>query len=99
MDADNIEEMLFGRDASHDFLEVATDDVLEDELLDNAEEDEPLWELEDSPMLMAANIDHEVERHIDLTATLLSQNQPPADSSTPSVRDRYFLSPTVCSWC
>jgi hypothetical protein len=99
MDADDIEEMLFGRDALQDLLEDATDDMLEDQLLDDSDDDEPLWELDDSPMLMTANnIDHEVERHIDLDTTgPPSEKQPPVDSSMLSVRDRYFSSSKVCS--
>jgi hypothetical protein len=99
MDADDIEEMLFGRDASQDFLEDATDDMLEDQLLDDSDDDEPLWELDGNLMIMAANnTDHEVERHINLNTTKLpSQRQPPADSSMPLVRDRYFLNSKVCS--
>jgi hypothetical protein len=98
MDTNDIEEMLFARDVSHEFLEDAASDVSEDEMLDGADDEELiLWGLEDSPMLMAVHTDHKVESHIDLTTIgLRSRKEPPAHSLSPPVRGRYCSSPTVC---
>lgn len=97
MNTDFIEEMLFGRDASPDFLENTISDASEDEMLDCADDYEPSWGLEDSPMLTPATTDHEpeVESHIDLNATGPPSPKSPGDSVLPPFHDRYFSNLTV----
>jgi hypothetical protein len=90
MNADEVEEMLFGRDASPDFLEDARCDASEDEILDCADDYEPSWGLEDSPMLTLATTDHEheMENHIDLNTT--GSPKSPVDNVAQPVHDRYL---------
>jgi hypothetical protein len=86
MNADDIEDMLFGLDASQDYPDDATDDS-EDEMLGAVDDEElTLWDVENSPLLMPATTDHEVEEHIslDIRETRMRQK---ADSVRP-LRDR-----------
>jgi hypothetical protein len=91
MDTDEIEDMLFGRDVSPEFLEDGISDEFEDEILDCADDYEPSWELEDSPMLTPATTDHDVvvESQINLNTTGPSSTESPAHSVLPPLRDRY----------
>jgi hypothetical protein len=98
MGIDEVEDMLFGRDVSPDFLADAINDEFEDEILDCADDYEPSWELEDSPMLTPATTDHgvEVESQINLSITGPSSTESPANSGLPPLRDRYSSMPRVC---
>jgi hypothetical protein len=97
MDADEVEDMLFGRDGSPDFFEGALNGESEDEMLDCADDYDASWELEDSPMLTPATTDHEfeLESHTDLNTTGPRSPKSPAGCVLPPVRDRYFSELTV----
>jgi len=91
MDADDIEDLLFGARVSPALFDDIASDISEDELLDEADVDElNPWHGADSPLLMPAYADPEVEEYMDLTTA----QQPPASKkqcapgSTQSARDR-----------
>jgi hypothetical protein len=84
MDVDDIEDMLFGLDASQDCIDDATDDS-EDEILGAVHDEElTLWDAGSSPILMAASTDREVEEYIDINVERMQHK----DDSKRPVRDR-----------
>jgi hypothetical protein len=71
MDSDgmHLEDMLFGLDAPGSDHEEAASDNTDDEMLEDADDEDPnLWDLDDEPLLMPGTTDHEVEEHTDLMA-------------------------------
>jgi meiotic recombination protein SPO11 len=86
----DIEDMLFGPDAlcnNHDFAS----DVSEDEILDDAEDDEPsLWDLQDGPLLTPILTDREGEEHCGHTAqSLISRDEQVLPDSMRPARARW----------
>jgi hypothetical protein len=74
---DDIEDMLFGTDASHDYFQDASEDS-DDDMLDDGDDDElNLWDVEDSPLLTPATIDNEVEEQIDVLETATQRKDNP----------------------
>jgi hypothetical protein len=62
MDAEDVEDMLFGLDASQDDLEEAASDISDEDMLDGAEADEEtLWDLENDAVLTPATSDCRME--------------------------------------
>jgi hypothetical protein len=62
MDAEDIEDMLFGLDASQDDLDGAASDISDEYMLDDAEGDEEtLWDLENDAVLTPATSDCQME--------------------------------------
>lgn len=91
MYANDIEDLLFGAGTSPALFDEVASDSSEDQLLDEADADElNPWHSADSPLLMPAYADGEVEKYMDLTTA----QQPPASKeectpgSTRSARDR-----------
>jgi hypothetical protein len=80
MDADEVEDMLFGRDGSPDFFEGA---------LNGESEDSPML----TPA--TTDHEFELESHTDLNTTGPRSPKSPAGCVLPPVRDRYFSELTV----
>jgi hypothetical protein len=65
MDEDELEDLLFDDLASQEPLEYYLSEASEDDLLfTEAGEEPPLWDLDDSPLLMPAETDAESEEDI-----------------------------------
>jgi hypothetical protein len=89
MDTDDFEDMLFGLDTSCDGLEDAASDISEDEMLDTPDDGFNLYSLEDSPSLISAATDHEVDEHINMKEPeMRSRQEPPAFDAIRPARDR-----------
>jgi hypothetical protein len=81
MDTDGIEDMLFGIDSSQDDFEGLSDSSV-DEMLDDADDDEPsLWDMDDSPLLTPTTTGNDVEERTDGLATKIQQKDVPSRSA------------------
>ncbi|KAH4155448.1 hypothetical protein HBH43_212630 [Parastagonospora nodorum] len=94
MDADDIEDLLFGAGTSPALFDEIASDSSKDELLDEADIGElNLWHSDDSPLLMPAHTDQEVDEYMGLTTV---QQQPAskeqcASGSIRPARDRQWV--------
>jgi hypothetical protein len=98
MDVDEIEDMLFGLDASHGDLGAALSDNSDDDVLENLDDDEEiLWDQTDESLPMAVTTGRQYGQQIGTRTNEPRQlgKQQPTQSAVRPMRDgylRYYLS-------
>jgi meiotic recombination protein SPO11 len=100
VDADNVEDMLFGLACPPESFQDATNYASEDEMLDDPDDDENiLWDLQDSPRLKPVITDYQGGEYIDhdnAMSRLPEINEPTFAQTTQPSRDRYVSQLMAC---
>jgi hypothetical protein len=92
MESDDLEDMLFGLEASQGSFEDAISDFSDDEMLDAPDEEELiLWETQEDSLLTPTSIDQQVEGNV-------GKEQPQMHHRVRPVRDRWLTSSTYGSF-
>jgi hypothetical protein len=91
MDADDVEDLLFGPEDSQEYLGDAISDISDDDMLDFQEDDEAtLWDLEDIPVSTPATVYDPVEyEDVQDTARQPSHQEDSSQAVVRTARDRY----------